>query len=186
MKLLNADCLPVMQKMLDKSVDLVLTDPPYDLEQDKKVAIHEQFMRITKTGVIVFSPPENPWIFPATQYGFWIKPISTKNTTKRMSRFVEQLFFYGELKWNADRHWSQQSNVFMDLVESNEHPNEKPMSLITRLIKNHSDVGDTIFDPFMGSGTTGVVCVQTGREFKGIEENLEYFNIAKMRTVKSL
>lgn len=61
------------------------------------------------------------------------------------------------------------------------HPTEKPIDMLERLIKDASDEGDTILDPFMGSGTTGVACVNTGRSFIGIELDPDYFRIAKER-----
>ena len=48
-------------------------------------------------------------------------------------------------------------------------------------IENYTNEGDTILDPFMGSGTTGVACVQTGRNFIGIEIDPDYFAIAERR-----
>jgi len=159
-----------------------LTDPPYDFESAVKDEFHKQFMRISKTGAIVFSPPENQWQPTCEQYLFWEKPISTKNTSRRYSRFVEMIQVFGKGKWNAGRHWSQYTNVFRDLVEGEtDHPFEKPTSLLSRLIKNHSDEGDLIFDPFMGSGTTGVCCARFNRSFIGIEKNKEYFAIATKR-----
>src|SRR3990167_9608299 len=137
------DCLEVMRGFKDKQFDLVLTDPMYDVSEEQKVIFHKEITRVGKSAII-FMPPENQWLSPS-QYGFWIKPISTKNTSRRYSRFVEMIFFYGDLKWNADRHWSQYTNVFMDLVEGDtDHPFEKPQSLVKRLILNHSNEGDTI------------------------------------------
>lgn len=92
------------------------------------------------------------------------------------------IFFYGDLKWNANRHWSQYTNVFTDLVDGEtEHPFEKPISLLKRLILNHTDKGDTILDPFMGSGTTGVACRNLNRNFIGIELDPTYYAISKKR-----
>lgn len=154
----------LLPKYADNSFDLVLTDPPYNLTQDLKWWLHKEFLRISRTGVIVFSPPENPWIQPASQYLFWIKPISTKNTSKRYSRFVEMIFLYGDLKWDATRHWSQYTNVFTDLVDKkNVHPFRKPPSMIERLILNHTDPGDSVLDPFAGSGTLDEVATRTYR-----------------------
>jgi len=154
----------------DKSIDLICTDPPYDFDEDKKLWLHNQFKRISKSQIIVFSPPENQWILPADQYCFWIKPISTKNTSRRYSRFVEMIFFYGNGTWNNNRHWSQYTNVFMDLVDdSSLHPYRKPPSLITRLILNHSNKEDIILDPFAGSGITLRVAKTLGRKYIGIE-----------------
>ncbi len=50
-----------------------------------------------------------------------------------------------------------------------------------KLITDFTDPGDTILDPFMGSGTTGVACIQTGRNFIGIEIDGDYFKIAERR-----
>jgi len=166
--ILNKDTFVEIQKLEDKSVDLILTDPPYDFNYDQMVLLKQQFDRISKTGSIIFCPPHNQWVGTPNQYGFWIKPISTKNTSKRYSRFVEMIFFYGDLKWNSKRHWSQYTNVFNDLVQKeSDHPFEKPQSLLERLIKNHSDVEDIIFDPFAGSGSTGKVAERLGRKFIG-------------------
>jgi len=61
------------------------------------------------------------------------------------------------------------------------HPTQKPVDLMKYLVRTYTDEGDTVLDFTMGSGTTGVACVQTGRSFIGIEINKEYFDIAKSR-----
>ena len=61
------------------------------------------------------------------------------------------------------------------------HPTEKPVDLMKWLVKSYSGKGDTIVDPFMGSASTGIACVKTGRSFIGIEQNEEYYNIACKR-----
>jgi DNA modification methylase len=61
------------------------------------------------------------------------------------------------------------------------HPTEKPLSLMERLILASSKPGDTVLDNTMGSGTTGVACENTGRNFIGIERDPGYFEIAKDR-----
>lgn len=61
------------------------------------------------------------------------------------------------------------------------HPTEKNISMLEVLVKQHSDAGSEILDPFMGSGTTGVACMNTGRNFIGIEMDEKYFQIAKDR-----
>ena len=53
--------------------------------------------------------------------------------------------------------------------------------MIEYLVKIHTNKNDIILDPFMGSGTTGIACMNTGRKFIGIELNEKYFNIAKER-----
>lgn len=61
------------------------------------------------------------------------------------------------------------------------HPTQKPVPLCEYLIKTYSNKGDTVLDNCMGSGTTGVACINTGRNFVGIELNRNYFEIAKNR-----
>ena len=146
-----------------ESAQLVLTDPPYDFDDETKQFFHSHFMRIAPVA-IVFSPPENQWVLPANQYLFWIKPTSTKNTSKRYSRFVEMIFVYGEAKWVKGQHWSRYTNIFADLVDNTSlHPFRKPPSLIERLILNHTEVGDLIVDPFAGSGVVEEVSIKLGR-----------------------
>ena len=65
--------------------------------------------------------------------------------------------------------------------EMPKHPSPKPIEYMRKLIERVTSPGDTIFDPFMGSGTTGVACVQLGRSFIGIEIDENYFKIAKRR-----
>ena len=55
---------------------------------------------------------------------------------------------------------------------------------MTELVNIHSNVGDTILDPFMGSGTTGVACMNLNRNFIGIELDNEYFKVAKNRIIE--
>jgi len=61
------------------------------------------------------------------------------------------------------------------------HPTQKPVKLMEMIILYLTKEGDTIFDPFMGSGTTGVACINTGRNFIGIEKELKYFEIGQER-----
>lgn len=61
------------------------------------------------------------------------------------------------------------------------HPTQKPVALMEYLIKTYTNEGDTVLDFTMGSGTTGVACVNTGRNFIGIELDPDYFAIAEKR-----
>ena len=66
------------------------------------------------------------------------------------------------------------------------HPTQKPVALLEYLIKTYSNEDDIILDNCMGSGSTGVACVNTGREFIGIELDENYYNIAKNRISQAL
>ena len=61
------------------------------------------------------------------------------------------------------------------------HPTQKPEYLLERIVLASTKEEDVILDPFMGSGTTGVVAKRLGRKFIGIEENEEYYEIAQRR-----
>lgn len=74
------------------------------------------------------------------------------------------------------------SNVFQYKKDyDGYHPTQKPILLLEDLIKTFSNVGDTVLDLTMGSGSTGVACMNTGRKFIGIEKDENYFEIAKNR-----
>ena len=66
------------------------------------------------------------------------------------------------------------------------HPTQKPVALLEYLIKTYTNEGETVLDNSMGSGSTGVACVNTGRKFIGIELDQGYFDIAKERIEKSI
>lgn len=61
------------------------------------------------------------------------------------------------------------------------HPTQKPVNLMIQLVRDFTDPGDTILDPFCGSGTTGVACLRLGRNFIGIEKDPKYAEIARER-----
>lgn len=66
------------------------------------------------------------------------------------------------------------------------HPTQKPVALMEELLRIHSNEGDVVLDLFMGSGSTGVACVNTGRNFIGMELDNNYFNIAKTRIEEAI
>ena len=74
------------------------------------------------------------------------------------------------------------SNVFEYKKTGNKlHPTQKSVDMTEYMLSKFSDEGDTILDPFMGSGTTGVACVNTNRNFIGMELDEDYFKIAEKR-----
>lgn len=165
------DCRDILPQLPNNCADLILTDPEYYLDEVVKLEFHK-LMLPKAPQMIIFSPPESPWILPADQYLFWVKPISTKNTSKHYSRFVEEIFVYGESYWNIEYHWSQYSNVFNDLVVGKGiHAHEKPLSLIERFLRLHTKEGDTVLDPFLGSGITTIAAKRLKRKCIGIDIN---------------
>ena len=76
---------------------------------------------------------------------------------------------------------SKTVHEFNNISGKKVHPTEKPIELMKFYIENSSEENDTVLDPFMGSGSTGVACVNTFRNFIGFEIDENYFNIASKR-----
>ena len=70
--------------------------------------------------------------------------------------------------------------------EDSDHPTQKPVRLMEYYIRNSTQPGQTVFDPFMGSGTTGVAAIKLGRKFIGIEKVEKYFDQACKRIEQAL
>lgn len=168
----------------DSSVDCIITDPPYDLDQKQKAFVHSEFLRVCRGDILVFSPPENQWVFDdLSRYLFWVKPTSTKNISRNYSRFVEMIFLYKRSQvWNTDLFWANYTGVYHDVVTGKQlHPFEKPLSLIERFVQIHTNSDDTILDPFCGSGTTLLAAKRYGRDYIGYDNSEQYIESSKER-----
>ena len=195
------DCLDIMRTMPDKSVDAVITDPPYGMNWDTD---HTRF---------VIGPNGNGHGRPSKQSNKKIhgddKPFDPtpflgfkKVILWGFHHFADRLPTGSVLVWikrndpafgsflsDADLAWVKGGcgvYCFKDMSlygETNNrlHPTQKPLPLMKWCIEKYTNPGDTVLDPFMGSGTTGVACVQTGRNFIGIEIDPGYFEIAQRR-----
>ena len=82
---------------------------------------------------------------------------------------------------NEGKRYPKQVLEFTSVGKGGTHPTQKPVALMEYLIKTYTMPGQVVLDNCMGSGTTGVACVNTGRYFMGIEKEEIYFNIAKER-----
>ena len=71
--------------------------------------------------------------------------------------------------------------IYFDSPNSRDHPSQKPVSLLEYLIKTYTNAGETVLDATMGSGSTGVAAINTGRKFIGFELDEQYFKIAQNR-----
>lgn len=167
--LYRADAWQLMESMPDKSVDCIITDPLYDCKLNL-----EELRRVCRGNIIVFCAPEHQFFKP-DEFMFWVKPLSTKNFSKHIGRFVEMILILRGGAFNM-LHWSQMTGVYDDrLIHPPVHPFEKPLSLIERLVRIYSNPGDMIFDPFMGSGSTIKACLNLGRHVIGCERDEKTF-----------
>lgn len=87
----------------------------------------------------------------------------------------------GKAKWINNIGGSKTVHQFNNIIGNKQHPTEKPIDLIQFYIENSTNEGDTVLDPFMGAGSTGIACKNSNRAFIGIEIDASYFSIAKKR-----
>lgn len=181
-RLIQGDCLKEMQSLEDKSVDLVLTDPPYEVgfaDWDRlNLQWFNEAQRVSKAmaftcGIAnIYSYPKPTWII------CWAKQGSTRRNSTGGFNHWEPVLYYGDHKIQVD---------FKSLPDIQNHANfdgfpcPKPLNLFKWLVKELTNEGDLVLDCFMGSGTTGIACVRAKRRFIGIELNPDYFAIASKR-----
>jgi len=210
-ELIQGDCLEVMRGMEAGSVDVVVTDPPYGIDyqsarridktqwkpkirNDKKPFLgwaHE-VGRITKRAIYIFYrwDVQEEFLKEIKKAGFspksqiiWDKVVHGMGDLKGEYAPQHENVLFGtkngfEFTGKRPRTIIRQKRV---MPEKLLHPNEKPVPLICKLIEDSTNKGDTVLDFTMGSGTTGVACIQTGRNFIGIELDPGYFAIAQKR-----
>jgi len=83
--------------------------------------------------------------------------------------------------YDSTARYPRSVQTFGSRGEGTSHPTQKPVALMEYLIRTYTNEGETVLDNCMGSGTTGVACVNTGRNFIGIEKDDKYFAIANQR-----
>lgn len=229
----NIDCLEGLKEIPDKSVDLIVTDPPYGTTRnswDRVVdlaALWDRINRVIKPdgAVLIFSSQPftttlNYSCLKKFRYEWiWVKntpagfQLANKRPLKKheiISVFYEKqptyhpqgLEPYGRINrrqrtgsnWRemkSDCYVQKFTNYPTQLLEipsdkEKLHPTQKPIALIEYMIKTYSNPGDVVLDPFMGSGTTAVACIRTGRNYIGYELSAEYCQIAEKRIADAI
>lgn len=210
-KLLQGDCMELMNNIPNESVDLVLTDIPYNevnrednglRKLDKENAdiltfdlinFLEQLYDKAKSTIIIFCGKEQVSIIHSY---FNDKQKKGKGTVRQLiweksnpSPMNGQHIYLSGVEnaiWFKKRGGTFNAHckntVFKyPIGRSKLHPTEKNHLLLQELILDNSNENDLILDPCMGSGSTGVVALQNNRNFLGIELNQNYFEIAKNR-----
>lgn len=118
----------------------------------------------------------------------WKKPNpSPLSNGKYISSVEFMVFVRGKNATFNNVGYNEQLKTFEYGVPSSKnrlHPTEKPIEMLERLIKIHSNENDTVLDMFMGSCTTGIACINTNRNFIGMEIDENYFNISLKRIDK--
>ena len=127
--------------------------------------------------------------FKQPRIGFWNKtnavPVNAK--INYLSNCREYFVCFCKGKKGVFNSYYDKAIYDCPIVHGKErtiHPTQKPTKLLEQLIQVHSNKNDVVLDCFMGSGSTGVACINTNRNFIGIELDENYFNIAKDRIEK--
>lgn len=215
-KLIQGDCLEVLDGLAPHSVDLVLTDPPYYLPVNSYVGargegyhkrtladtsimkgyftqVFQKLDRVLKpTGTYyVFCDAQSYPIFYQTMYPYcehvrvivWDKICSYNGFTWRHQH---ELIAWGE-KVDSLRVPTGDGDVIRCrgvMQADRNHPAEKPVELLCKLLAKTTKIGDIVLDPFMGSGSTCVAAHKLERNYIGIEYDEEYLKTAQSRLSK--
>lgn len=125
---------------------------------------------------------ENICVFSLGEGGYY--PIMRKGKVRTKLTKAEWNGAFGKQKSKPTRNGDYKpiSILTVPVIRKDRvHPTQKPVALLKYLVETYSRLGDTVLDFTMGSGTTGVACVQTGRNFIGIEIDPDYYAIAEKR-----
>ncbi len=121
---------------------------------------------------------------------FWVKPDSSprfngQGPARAAECFVTCWAGTGYRRWNGGGKRGLYTHC-VNTGRQGEHPTEKPVPLMVEIVGDFTQPGETICDPFMGSGTTGVACVRLGRSFIGIEQDPKWFDLSCRRIADEL
>ena len=229
--LYEGDCLNILPKLADNSVDMLLVDLPYGTtacKWDSVIPLDQlwkQYNRKCKknaamvftaaqpfTTILASSNIENfkyEWIWEKPQgtnpMNAKVMPLKSHENIlvfyRKKPTYNPQMWYstpYSGFSSNVSKigevYGSQQSKhrdnpegsrypktILKYKQEKGLHPTQKPVGLMEYLIKTYTNEDEIVLDNTMGSGTTGVACMNTNRKFIGIESDKKYFDIAKQR-----
>lgn len=202
-KVIHGDCLGVMKQIPDKSIDLILTDPPYGIGE----SLGKNQSRSNR-GI------------PAKDYGYldWDKEIPSKEVFQEMFRISKKQIIFGgnyfveflhnspcwivwdkdngindfadcELIWTSYNsavrkityRWNGMLQENMKEKEKRYHPTQKPVGLIKRILTMYAKKGWIVADFFAGSGSILVAAEELGYQWIGVEKEKDYCAIAEKR-----
>lgn len=177
------------------SSDLVTAEPLPFAEIGKREGYAKEIARVSNGWALAFCQAEavQAWRKAFEDGGasyrramVWIKPdgmpqYSGDRPGMGYESIVAVWCGEGKSHWNGGGKHGVYTFNKNDFPSGAPHPTTKPVALMAALLRDFTGAAQTILDPFMGSGTTGVACVKMGRSFIGIEREEEYFNIAVKR-----
>jgi len=182
---IQGDCLSVMREMDDKSVDLIITDPPYPDQYTDLYHYHEgiiDFLNSFECRQIIFWSAKVEFPLDYTAIHIWNKMVGCGSMYERI------------FERNGGKNWRVFSyDIISNKVKASmnrdvyiDHPSQKPIKLMTAIIHKFSNPNDLICDPFAGTGTTLVAAKNLGRRYIGIELEEKYCEIARQRLAQQV
>lgn len=191
------DCCEIMTSL--KSIDACITDPPYGIgiNYGSFIDTQENVIKLAKAWLplatacssrVIFTPENiNQHSYPRPDWTMaWITPAGAGSGPWGFSCWQPIMCYGKDPLLASGKGRAHDIIMHTESSESNSHPCPKPIIFMQRLLLRCSLEGETILDPFMGSGTTGVAAIESGRKFIGIEIEPKYYDIARRRIVKAL
>lgn len=197
-KLYHGDCLEILPTLEAGSIDAVITDPPYGINESGQtnksrdnLAIAKDYgskswdkNRIPEFIPVVKNLSSMLVIFGGNYYADLLPPSPAWiawDKCNGKNDFADFEMIYTSATHAARLYQYMWNGMIKQKPEERYHPTQKPLQIMEWLVNRYTNRGDLIIDPFMGSGTTGVAAMKTGRNFIGIEQDAEYFRIAETR-----
>lgn len=186
-EVIEGDSIHLLAEIPDRSIAAMITDPPYPngmnlFTEEIADGLAMLYLATRKvTGHIVFFwrasdvPRPPPGWYEIARH-LWHKPDSNSRVP-----YEAIVVWSRERKNERCRFWSVPLLSLRSLGDWKPHPTQKPVQLLRYLVEAYTNEGDTIFDPFVGSGTTAIACQQLKRHFIAVERNPEYAAIARER-----
>lgn len=208
-KLYHGDCLEVLRRLPDASIDSVVTDPPYKLSQEYSATTDpDNLLAVASIWPVAaeMARVAKPGALCALFYDTRILPLALTAMADAGWKYLRALTLYR--RWgNASlvHGWMSTSDFVLIFVKpggkptyhgrpfhdvyvrdkaepvSYGHPAQKPLEHVSQIVARIAPEGGSVLDPYMGSGTTGVAALATGRRFVGVEMSAEFFQVAHER-----
>lgn len=204
------DCLELMKEIPDKSIDLILTDPPYGIGESRyerggsqrghskaicanygvydwddervKKEVFDEIFRVSKNQIIFGGNYYIDYLYPTPCWIVWYKDNGNNGYADCELAWGSFNSAVRFFKWK----WHGMLQEDMSHKEERLHPTQKPIELFKWIIKKYTKEYDVVLDPFLGSGTTLRACRETNRNGIGFEINPDYESIIRERVMADI
>jgi site-specific DNA-methyltransferase (adenine-specific) len=205
-KIYNTDCIQGMKTLPDKSIDLIITDPPYGVGFKKSgepylagdnvnllPIILPEFYRVLKDdgAIFIFSSTPNlqefllsvQMYFKMHNIIIWdkINPIYPKSNAHFRLQFEPIIYASKGLHYLQSQKCSDIIQAKIPRGNMRFHPTQKPVEVIDKILFSVEDKNQIVLDPFMGSGSTAISCIKNKKKYIGFEINNEWYKKSLQR-----